>query len=138
MTLQSSEKNYSSNTNKRVIIVGSGPGGLAAGMLLASKGYSVDIYEKQNQVGGRNSFFKLGDYVFDIGPTFFMMKNVLEAVFLKSEKKLEDFVEIVRLDPMYRLKYADGRELYPSPDKEKMKQREKKPIAVETEQYQGY
>jgi phytoene desaturase len=122
MTLQSSEKNYSSNTNKRVIIVGSGPGGLAAGMLLASKGYSVDIYEKQNQVGGRNSFFKLGDYVFDIGPTFFMMKNVLEAVFLKSEKKLEDFVEIVRLDPMYRLKYADGRELYPSPDKEKMKQ----------------
>jgi phytoene desaturase len=122
MTLQSSEKNYSSLTNKRVIIVGSGPGGLAAGMLLASKGYSVDIYEKQNQVGGRNAFFKLGDYVFDIGPTFFMMKNVLEAIFLKSKKKLEDFVEIVKLDPMYRLRYADGRELYPSTDKEKMKQ----------------
>jgi len=47
---------------------------------------------------------------------------VLEAVFSKSGKKLEDFVEVIRLDPMYRLKFADGRELYPSPDKEMMKQ----------------
>ncbi len=122
MTLPSSKRDYLSTVDKKVIIVGAGPGGLAAGMLLASKGYSVDIFEKQNQVGGRNSFFKIGDYVFDIGPTFFMMKNVLEEIFQKCEKKLEDFVEVVRLDPMYRLKFADGRELYPSPDKEMMKQ----------------
>ncbi|HQO10096.1 MAG TPA: phytoene desaturase family protein [Clostridiales bacterium] len=108
--------------NKKVIIVGAGPGGLSAGMLLASKGYNVHIYEKKNEVGGRNSFFRLGNYTFDIGPTFFMMKDVLEAVFEKSGKKLEDFVESVRLDPMYRLKFADGRELYPSPDKAKMKE----------------
>ena len=107
--------------NKKVIIVGAGPGGLAAGMLLASKGYSVDIYEKENNVGGRNAYFKIGDYIFDTGPTFFMMKNVLENVFIKSGKKLEDYVEVQRLDPMYRLKFADGRELYPSPDKDKMK-----------------
>jgi phytoene desaturase len=107
--------------NKKVIIVGAGPGGLSAGMILASKGYSVDILEKEDRVGGRNSFFKMGDYVFDIGPTFLMMKDVLEDVFEKSGKKLEDFVETVKLDPMYRLKFADGRELYPSPDREKMK-----------------
>ncbi|MBN1398141.1 MAG: phytoene desaturase [Bacteroidetes bacterium] len=107
---------------KRVIIVGAGPGGLAAGMLLASKGYSVDIYEKEKQAGGRNSFYKLGSYVFDIGPTFFMMKDVLQLIFAKCGKKLEDYADIVRLDPMYRLKFADGRELYPSPDKSKMKQ----------------
>ena len=109
-------------SNKKVIIVGAGPGGLSAGMLLASKGYSVDIYEKEEKVGGRNSFFNLGDYVFDIGPTFLMMKDVLEDVFEKSGKRLEDFVETIRLDPMYRLKFADGRELYPSPDMENMKQ----------------
>lgn len=107
---------------KRVIIVGAGPGGLAAGMLLASKGYNVHIYEKKDRIGGRNSFFRLGNYTFDIGPTFFMMKDVLEAVFEKSGKKLEDFAQTVRLDPMYRLKFADGRELYPSPDKTKMKE----------------
>ncbi len=107
---------------KKVIIVGAGPGGLTAGMLLASKGYKVDIYEKEQVVGGRNAFYKLGDYTFDIGPTFFMMKDVLETVFKKCGKKLEDFVEVIRLDPLYRLKFADGRELYPSPDKEKMKE----------------
>lgn len=107
--------------NKRIIIVGAGPGGLAAAMLLASKGYSVDLFEKEKQIGGRNSFFKLGEYIFDIGPTFLMMKDVLEKIFIKSNKKLEDFVEVTKLDPMYRLKFADGRELYPSPDKEKMK-----------------
>ncbi|MBN2419916.1 MAG: NAD(P)-binding protein, partial [Deltaproteobacteria bacterium] len=109
-------------SNKKVIIVGAGPGGLSAGMLLASKGYSVDIYEKEDRVGGRNSFFRLGDYTFDIGPTFLMMKDVLEDIFIKTGKRLDDFVETVRLDPMYRLKFGDGRELYPSPDREKMKQ----------------
>lgn len=108
------------SSDKRVIIVGAGPGGLSAGMLLASKGYSIDIYEKEDKVGGRNSFFRLGEYVFDIGPTFLMMKDVLEEVFIKSGKRLEDFVEVTQLDPMYRLRFADGRELYPSPDKEKM------------------
>ncbi|MBN2144003.1 MAG: phytoene desaturase, partial [Candidatus Aureabacteria bacterium] len=108
--------------NKKIIIIGAGPGGLAAGMLLSSKGYSVDIYEKEDRVGGRNSYFKLGDYIFDIGPTFFMMKDVLEKIFEKCGKKLESYADIIKLDPMYRLKFADGRELFPSPDKEKMKQ----------------
>ena len=113
---------HSLAAGKKVTIVGAGPGGLAAGMLLASKGYSVDIYEKKSRVGGRNSFLRAGEYIFDIGPTFFMMKDVLESIFSKTGRKLEDFVEVVRLDPMYRLKFGDGRELYPSPDKEKMRQ----------------
>jgi phytoene desaturase len=120
--LQSPGKDHSLAAGRKVIIVGAGPGGLTAGMLLASKGYSVDIYEKENKVGGRNAVFHMGEYVFDMGPTFFMMKNVLETVFQKSGKRLEDFVEIIRLDPMYRLQFADGRALYPSPDKEMMRQ----------------
>ena len=108
--------------NKKVIIIGAGPGGLAAGMLLSSKGYCVDIYEKEDRVGGRNSYFKLGDYIFDIGPTFFMMKDVLENIFEKCGRKLEAYADVIKLDPMYRLKFSDGRQLFPSPDKEKMKQ----------------
>jgi phytoene desaturase len=122
MTFQPLKNDFFSDVRKKVLIIGAGPGGLTAGMLLASKGYAVDIYEKQNQVGGRNSFLRLGEYLFDIGPTFFMMKDVLEAIFRKSGKKLEDFIEAVRLDPMYRLKFTDGRVLYPSPDREKMRQ----------------
>lgn len=108
--------------SKKIVIIGAGPGGLTAGMLLASKGYRVEIYEKQGAVGGRNSFIKAGNYTFDIGPTFLMMKDVLESIFNACGKKLEDYAEVIRLDPLYRLKFADGKELYPSPDPVKMKE----------------
>ncbi len=113
--------NNQTHPGKKVIIVGAGPGGLAAGMLLASRGYSVDIHEKMNGIGGRNSSLKLGDYLFDVGPTFFMMKDVLENIFLKCGKKLDDFVNVIPLDPMYRLKFGNGKELYPSTEKDKMR-----------------
>ncbi len=107
--------------DKEIIIIGAGPGGLAAGMLLAHQGYNTTIYEKQEYIGGRNSSFKLGEYTFDLGPTFFMMTDVLETIFHTTGKNMEDYFEIKHLDPMYRLKFSGGRELYPSQDKEKMK-----------------
>ena len=58
---------------KKIAIVGAGPGGLSAGMLLANKGHKVEIFEKKPYIGGRNSELKLGEYKFDLGPTFFLM-----------------------------------------------------------------
>lgn len=52
--------------NKSITIIGAGPGGLTAGMLLASEGYKVNIFEKQNFIGGRTSTFTMGDYTFDL------------------------------------------------------------------------
>ena len=51
-------------------IVGAGPGGLVAGVLLAKDGFDVTIYEKEDQVGGRNGSIEAAGYSFDIGPTF--------------------------------------------------------------------
>ena len=107
---------------KKIIIVGAGPGGFAAGMLLAHKGYNVAMYETQDVVGGRNAAIQLGDYIFDTGPTFLMMVDVLQRIFEKTGKKMEDYIHITKLDPMYRLKFGEGRELYPSPDPDKMKE----------------
>jgi phytoene desaturase len=109
-------------SRKKIVIVGAGPGGFAAGMLLAHRGYQVTMYEKQDYVGGRNSSFTLGPYTFDLGPTFFMMIDVLQRIFEKTGKKMEDYVEVTKLDPMYRLKFGENRELYPSPDPDKMRQ----------------
>ena len=86
---------------KKVIIIGAGPGGLSAGMILAHEGFDVQIYEKQNKVGGRNGHIQLGDYKFDIGPTFLMMLNVLEEVFEASGRKANDYLTITELDPLY-------------------------------------
>jgi len=57
-------------SKKRIVIIGAGPGGLAAGMILAHRGFDVTIVEKGSKVGGRTSEIKLGEYSFDTGPTF--------------------------------------------------------------------
>jgi phytoene desaturase len=104
---------------KKVIIVGAGPGGLSSGMILSQKGFDVHIYEKKNIVGGRNGFIQANDFKFDIGPTFFLMKDVLERLFKLCQRNLNDYVKIYELEPMYRLVFND-RTFIPSTDKDKM------------------
>ena len=106
-------------SKKKVIIVGAGPGGLTAGMLLSQKGFDVHIYEKKSIVGGRNGYIKAGDYKFDIGPTFFLMKDVLERLFNLCKRNLEDYVKIYELDPIYKLVFHN-KTLHPSTNKQKM------------------
>ena len=93
--------------NKKIIIVGAGPGGLTAGMLLANKGYDVEIFEKEKKVGGRNAPIKSKGYTFDTGPTFLMMQHILKEVFEKANKNIEEYLDIRKLSTMYRLIYPD-------------------------------
>src|SRR5690606_6340374 len=86
---------------------GAGPGGLAAGMLLASKGYQVDIYEKNDRIGGRNAALTLGDFTFDTGPTFLSMLHLVEELFETTGRNVHDYMEAVELDPMYELRFED-------------------------------
>ncbi len=104
---------------KKVIIIGAGPGGLSSGMILAQKGFDVHIYEKKEIVGGRNGFIQAGDFKFDIGPTFFLMKDVLERLFQLCKRNLNDYVKIYELDPMYRLVFKD-RTFIPTANQKKM------------------
>jgi phytoene desaturase len=93
--------------NTHIIIVGAGPGGLAAGMLLSSRGFDVEIFEKTSQPGGRTSEIEANGFKFDVGPTFFMMKFILEEIFRQSGKDSADYLEFLRLSPMYRLIFSD-------------------------------
>ncbi|MEG0069345.1 phytoene desaturase family protein [Cetobacterium sp.] len=102
-----------------IIIIGAGPGGLAAALLLNHKGYSVKIFEKKSYVGGRNSSFKLGDYKFDLGPTFFLMPQILEEIFLESGEDLNNYVKIKEINPMYRLKFYGREDFYPYSNNQK-------------------
>lgn len=104
---------------KSVIVVGAGPGGLTAAMLLAARGFDVSVYEKAGRVGGRNAPIVRNGYTFDTGPTFLMMKFILDQVFEEAGRRLEDYVDCVRLEPMYRLQFRDLR-LEPTTDREAM------------------
>lgn len=106
---------------KRVLIIGAGPGGLSCGMLLAHRGFDVTILEKTDVIGGRNAAFKLGNYTFDTGPTFFLMKDILERIFEDTGRDLDDYVKLRDIEPMYRLVFSKEKDFYPSTDERKMK-----------------
>lgn len=92
---------------KKIIIIGAGPGGLTNGMILAHRGYDVTIVEKASCVGGRNAAIRAGDYTFDTGPTFLHQKFTLDEVFAETGRKPEDYMDFVKLDPMTTLSWGD-------------------------------
>mgnify|MGYP000035321601 CR=1 FL=1 len=104
---------------KKVVIIGAGPGGLTAGMLLAHRGADVLLLEKADRVGGRNAELRVGDYSFDTGPTFLHQKFTLDEMFAEVGRKAEDYMEFVKLDPMTRLTWSDAT-LETSSDEETM------------------
>src|SRR6188768_2851319 len=88
----------------RVAIIGAGPGGLAAAMLLAAQGARVTIHEKDAVVGGRTRTLTTEQgYRFDLGPTFFLYPRILSEIFSSCGASLEEEVKLTRLDPLYRL-----------------------------------
>jgi phytoene desaturase len=92
---------------KRVIIIGAGPGGLAAGLILSRRGYQVSIYEKDGHVGGRSQRLSLGSYHFETGPTFLLYLDALKNVFKQANLNFEDYFKPIKIDPMYDLIYKD-------------------------------
>ncbi|MCX5691840.1 MAG: phytoene desaturase family protein [Planctomycetota bacterium] len=84
-------------------IIGAGPGGLAAAVLLAASGVRVRVYEADTTIGGRTARVRAGAFGFDKGPTFFMMPYVLEEIFASAGRSMHEYLELTRLDPMYRL-----------------------------------
>ncbi|MBM9595184.1 phytoene desaturase family protein [Roseitranquillus sediminis] len=101
---------------RRVVVAGAGPGGLASAMLLASAGAEVTVLERLDRVGGRTSSITQDGFTFDVGPTFYLYPEVLAEIFEACGRRLEDEVDLVRLDPMYRLRFEDGVTFEATPD----------------------
>ena len=102
--------------SRKIIIVGAGPGGLASAILLAAAGQKVKIIERMASVGGRTSSIQSDGYRFDLGPTFFLYPRVLDEIFRTAGTTLLDEVEMVRLDPQYRIQFGEGGQMDCSPD----------------------
>ncbi|MDB4338735.1 phytoene desaturase family protein [bacterium] len=107
-------------STRKVVIVGAGPGGLAAAMQLANAGCDVTVLERRDQVGGRTSAIEIDGYRFDCGPTFFLYPRVLSEIFQSVGLDLFDEVPMVRLDPQYRLTFGAGGQLDCTPDMDEM------------------
>jgi phytoene desaturase len=101
---------------RSVLIVGAGPGGLAASLLLAKAGLDVHVIERLPHVGGRCSAIEADGFRFDLGPTFFLYPLVLERIFRLIGRDLRAEVPMTRLDPQYRIAFGAGGELDCTPD----------------------
>lgn len=93
---------------KNIIIIGAGLGGLSAACRLAKTGFSVTVLEKNEAVGGKVNFVEANGYKFDTGASLLTMRHVLEDLFEFCGKRVEDYLEIVPLEPICRYFWSDG------------------------------
>ncbi|MCE9574726.1 MAG: phytoene desaturase [Deltaproteobacteria bacterium] len=93
----------------RAAVIGSGFGGLAAAIRLATAGVKVTVFEARDKPGGRAYVYKDGDYTFDAGPTVITAPHCLEDLFTEAGKRMRDYVELLPVTPFYQLYWtADG------------------------------
>ena len=91
---------------KKIIVIGSGFGGLAASLRLKAKGYDVTLLEKHSDLGGRARVFKKGNFIYDGGPTVITAPYLFEELFSLFNKRMNDYVKIVPLDLWYRFVFS--------------------------------
>ena len=93
--------------NQRIGVIGGGLGGLAAACTLAARGYQVILFERNEWLGGKAAVVEGAGFRFDAGPTIVTIPSVLRRVFAEAGRRLEDYLELVRLDPQWRCFFED-------------------------------
>ena len=92
----------------RVGLIGSGLAGLSAACTLAARGYEVEVFEKNSWLGGKAAQLCEKGFRFDMGPTILIQPSVLRKIFAEAGRNLEDYIDMVRLDPQWRCFFEDG------------------------------
>lgn len=97
---------------RHAIVIGGGLAGLASAAELLSLGWRVTLLERNGHLGGKMNVATLrterGDFHFDMGPTILTLPAVLRGIIRRSGKRVEDYIDLIRLDPQWRCFYEDG------------------------------
>ncbi len=107
---------------KHVVVIGAGLGGLSAAISLATEGFSVDLLEKNDKVGGKLNILEKDGFTFDLGPSILTMPHIFQALFERAGKNMADYINIQTVEPHWRNFFEDGSTLDLSSDPERMKQ----------------
>ena len=93
----------------KVIVIGSGFGGLGAAARIAAHGFDVEIFEKRDKPGGRGYVYEIDGFKFDGGPTVITAPFMFDDIFELAGRRREDYVQFVPCDPFYRIYNHEGR-----------------------------
>jgi len=89
-------------------VIGAGLGGLAAAVRLVRSGHAVEVWEKNDGPGGKVKELRVGDFRWDMGPSLLTMPHVLRELFAACGERMEDHLELVRLESACRYFWSDG------------------------------
>ncbi|MGI9629179.1 MAG: phytoene desaturase family protein, partial [Longimicrobiales bacterium] len=109
------------NESRRAVVIGGGFGGLAAAVRLQAAGIATTLVEKRERIGGRAYQYKEAGYVFDMGPSLITAPQIINSIFESAGRRLEDYVDLIPLDPFYRIFFHDGTSLDYVGDSRRMK-----------------
>ncbi len=110
------------NNKPHIVVIGAGLGGLSAAISLATEGFSVDLLEKNDKVGGKLNILEKDGFTFDLGPSILTMPHIFKALFDRAGKNMDDYVSIQTVEPHWRNFFEDGSTLDLSSDPEIMQQ----------------
>ncbi|HAV76454.1 MAG TPA: phytoene desaturase [Anaerolineae bacterium] len=120
---------------RTAIVIGAGIGGIATAARLAKNGYDVTVLEKEATPGGRANQIVRDGHRFDIGPTLFLMPEIWEETFASLGEKMNDHLDLRRIDPTYKVHFIDGLKLELTSDIGKMQEQLEK---VEKTAFTGF
>lgn len=92
----------------KIVIIGSGFGGLSAAIRLSASGHEVTVVEQRDRPGGRAYVYRQDGFTFDGGPTIITAPWLLDDLFAAAGKSTADYVSLVPLDPFYNIRFEDG------------------------------
>ncbi len=94
--------------SKSAAVIGAGFGGLALAIRLQSAGIQTVLLEKRERPGGRAYVYEQDGFTFDAGPTVITAPNAIEELFELSGRAMGDYIELLKVEPFYRLVWPDG------------------------------
>ncbi|MEJ0000184.1 MAG: phytoene desaturase family protein [Verrucomicrobiota bacterium] len=93
---------------KKILVIGAGLGGIAAAIRLARAGHRVEVWEKNAGTGGKLQELRDGPFRWDTGPSLLTLPHILRELFTAAGERMEDHLELVRLDSACRYFWTDG------------------------------
>ena len=104
----------------KIVVIGSGFGGLSAAIRLQAQGHRVTLLEQRDKPGGRAYVYEQDGFTFDGGPTIITAPWLIDDIFAAAGRKTSEYVSLIPIDPFYNIRFEDGSVFHYNGDREQV------------------